>query len=143
MRGTRCRLAMSIPQGRRKKPRLNAAELDAAVLAILRAAELPLTAYAVQDRAAVAGLQLYPTQIYRVMRRLMDQGEVGRVESANAYSIQRGEPGSLLICQACEKVSTVVVNRAAGDIIDAALAAGFEIDRLILEAVGRCASCRN
>lgn len=127
---------------RKKRPRLAPDHMDAAVLAILTEAGQPLTAYAVQDRAAAGGLQFYPTQIYRTMHRLIEKHEVTRIESANAYAIQHDRGAAIAICRVCGKAVPVFVGRAIRETIDAIGSGGFEIDKLVVEAVGICKSCR-
>lgn len=63
-----------------------------AVYAALRRAQSPLSAYALLARLREQGFNA-PTQVYRALDRLLEQGIVHRLESMNAYVSCRHSDG--------------------------------------------------
>lgn len=115
--------------------------MEAAVIAALKDTERPMTAYAIQDRAASQGLQLYPTQIYRTMRRLTAGGRVTRIESINAFVLTSGPADAIAICNECGRAAPVAASAAASALMGLIADSGFEVSHLVVEAHGRCAEC--
>lgn len=125
-----------------RRPKRDWKDLEAAVVAALDdASDRPLTAYAIQDRAAAGGQRLYPTQIYRVMARLIAAGQVHRIESANAYMLRRSPSDAVALCDGCGRAFAYAMARPAEDIGRAIDASGFAVRSLLIEAVGLCRDC--
>lgn len=80
------------------------------VLAALRKARKPQTAYALLKKLAPLGVKGPPT-VYRALAALMESGEAHRIESLNAYVAcdcapgHRHEMSVLAVCRDCHKVS--------------------------------------
>src|SRR5258708_15019740 len=83
------------------------------VLDTLRQAGAPLTAYALLDQLRDHGLTA-PTQVYRALDKLAEQGVVHRLESLNAYvCCSHPDEGShdfsaFAICDSCGQVDEFV-----------------------------------
>ncbi|MEI2734956.1 MAG: transcriptional repressor [Rhodoblastus sp.] len=81
-----------------------------AVLDILESARRPIGAYEMIDiLAASAGRRPAPTQVYRALDFLVEQGLVHRLASRNAYLAcghghEASEPVAFLICDGCGHV---------------------------------------
>lgn len=115
--------------------------MEAAVIAALEGSERPMTAYAVQDMAAAQGIQLYPTQVYRTLRRLVERSEVVRIESINAFVLTNGPADAIVICDQCKRAIPVAAGAPARAISDLIAETGFSVGHLVIEAHGRCARC--
>lgn len=115
--------------------------MEAAVIAALEGSDRPMTAYAVQDLAAAQGIQLYPTQVYRTLRRLVDRGEVARIESINSFVLTSGPADAIAICDQCKRAIPVAAQAPTRAIADLIGETGFSVTHLIIEAHGRCGRC--
>ncbi|WP_162528576.1 Fur family transcriptional regulator [Novosphingobium sp. BW1] len=128
-------------QERSRQHRIPAAQLDELVLAALARAAAPLSAYQIiaalrDERKTVA-----PPPIYRALKRLLDQGEIERIEMLSAYRIRIVEKCIHAICDSCGGLSSIPASHAV-DALNAAMKhAGFASPRLSIEATGRCARC--
>lgn len=118
------------------------------VIAALRAAEQPLSAYQILDLDCVRdeGLKA-PLTIYRALDKLVAFGLVHRIESLSAFVIcdhePHTEPAAFMICLDCRSTiefSTGALNRS---IQQQAGARGFQVDGMHLEVSGHCAACRS
>ncbi|WP_447763617.1 Fur family transcriptional regulator [Sphingopyxis panaciterrae] len=133
-------LGASAPEVKARHKR-DGSDIEIAVLSALAGADRPLTAYAVQERAAVAGQRLYPTQVYRAMRRLVEAGQVHRVETANAYMLRHSDSDTIALCEICGRAFAYRLGRPLEDILAALEARGFAVKHLSVEAVVCCAAC--
>lgn len=115
--------------------------MSALILAILEQADRPLTAYAIQAQAAATGVQLYPTQIYRTVRRLVAADRVTRIESANAYMASKAGAAAMAVCGACGNAVAVPLGGALDDLSDRLRASGFVVAKMVIEAIGECRNC--
>lgn len=115
--------------------------MEAAVIAALERSERPMTAYAVQDLVAAHGIQLYPTQVYRTLRRLVERSEVARIESINAFVLTSGPADAMAICDQCKRAVPVNAGMLVRTLSDLIAETGFSVERLVIEAHGRCANC--
>lgn len=114
------------------------------VLDALRHAGAPLGAYALLDRLRDAGFNA-PAQVYRALARLVETGEVSRLETLNAYlprTAARGDAVSVFtICERCSRI---------GEYADASLGErlahltgrhDFVASHAAIEIRGRCVDC--
>lgn len=118
------------------------------VLAELRNANAPLTAYVLLDRLRDQGFRA-PLQVYRALEKLLEGGIVHRLESINAFMAcahdahdghHRGV-AAFAICETCGQV-----DEFADHIIDDRLSAwtktkGFRPHKTSVELRGTCATC--
>lgn len=115
------------------------------VLELLLTAPGATKAYDLLDKLGGASPAKPPT-IYRALEFLVRMGFAHKVESLNAFvacgigSCQRTTV--FLICQRCLRTVEVDAGHALVDVDAAAHAAGFSLNRTILEAYGQCAGCR-
>ncbi|HPG02657.1 MAG: transcriptional repressor [Methylobacteriaceae bacterium] len=118
-----------------------------AVLDILEQARRPIGAYEMIDLlAASVGRRPAPTQVYRALDFLVEQGLVHRLASRNAFlacghSHEASEPVAFLICDGCGHVDEATSPALAADVADVADKLGFAPRAQIIEIAGRCADC--
>lgn len=113
-------------------------------LEILLESHEAMGAYDVLARLDAEGFGDKPPVAYRALGFLVDNGLAHRIERLNAF-VACAQPGAahepaFMICKSCGSV-------AEGDAQDAlqapAAAAGFRIDRTMLEAEGTCPACQD
>ncbi|MBC6438817.1 MAG: transcriptional repressor [Rhodospirillales bacterium] len=115
------------------------------VLQILLQQNTALGAYAILDPLRAAGFSSQPVVAYRALDFLSRHGFVHRVERLNAF-IACSHPGenhtpAFMICRLCNIVAEARSAPARGQLGAAARAAGFRIERAVVEAEGVCSSC--
>lgn len=120
---------------------MGAEKMSALILSILEQADRPLTAYGIQAQAAAAGVQLYPTQIYRTVRRLVEEARVARIETANAYMASRTAAAAIAVCRSCGRAFPFPIGSALNECNETLRASGFVMDNLVIEALGKCRDC--
>jgi Fur family zinc uptake transcriptional regulator len=115
------------------------------VLELLLTAGAPVKAYDLIGAYHGVGRPVPPTTVYRSLEFLERMGFVHRLESINAYIAcpveRRGHAAAFLICECCggaEEFEPDLTSERA-----AAMAAGFKLNRVTLEAQGVCRSCRD
>jgi Fur family zinc uptake transcriptional regulator len=117
------------------------------VLEILLDRHRAMGAYEILDILRAEGLGKQPPVAYRALDFLVSHGFAHRIERLNAF-IACAHPGAdhapaFLICRACERVAEATADPAAGQLGRAADAAGFALERAVLEAEGLCPRCRD
>lgn len=128
-----------------EKPRLTPGRQ--AVLDILEKAGRPVGAYELIDlMEGPAGRRPAPTQIYRALDFLVEQGLAHRLASRNAFlacghAHGASEPVAFLICDDCGHVDEATSSALAHDVAGVAEARGFAPRAQIIEIAGRCAAC--
>jgi Fur family transcriptional regulator, zinc uptake regulator len=118
------------------------------VLAELRSANAPLTAYVLLDRLRDQGFRA-PLQVYRALEKLLEGGIVHRLESINAFMACAHDAhdghhhglAAFAICETCGQV-----DEFADHLIDDRLATwtktkGFRPHKTSVELRGTCAAC--
>ena len=104
-----------------------------------------LGAYAVLELLHEAGFGSQPPVAYRALDFLVEHGFVHKIERLNAF-IACAHPGqthspAFMICRLCDAVAEAQSAPARGALGDAARAAGFQIERTVVEAEGVCPAC--
>lgn len=104
-----------------------------------------LGAYEVLDRLRDAGFGSQPPVAYRALDFLVENGFAHKIERLNAF-IACAHPGAshspaFLICRLCEAVAEANSAPSRGTLGAAARAAGFTIERTVVEALGVCPAC--
>lgn len=116
------------------------------VLEILLEGHRALGAYDVLRRLTAAGATPQPPVAYRALDFLVANGFAHRIEKLNAYvACVRPGPGhdaAFLICRECGAVAELDGSATAAGLGDAASAAGFAMDRAVVEVEGLCPACR-
>lgn len=116
------------------------------VLEILLEEHRAVGAYDVLRRLTAAGATPQPPVAYRALDFLVANGFAHRVEKLNAY-VACAAPGSghaaaFLICRQCGAVAELDAATVSGALGAAATAAGFSVDRAVVEMEGLCPTCR-
>ena len=115
-------------------------------LEILLAEHRALGAYDVLALLSKEGLGSQPPVAYRALSFLVDAGFAHKIEALNAYiaCTHQGAPHTpaFLICKTCNAVAETAGGSMQGVLSDAATAAGFAIDRTVVEAEGICPKCQ-
>ena len=96
--------------------------------------------------AESVGRRPAPTQVYRALDFLVEQGLVHRLASRNAFLAcghghEASEPVAFLICDGCGHVDEATSPALAADVADVADKRGFAPRAQIIEIAGRCADC--
>ena len=115
------------------------------VLEILLERHRALGAYEILDVLREEGLGSQPPVAYRALDFLVAQGFAHRIERLNAF-VACAHPGedhspAFLICRICNAVAEAPSEPTKGRLGEAARAAGFRIERAVVEAVGVCPNC--
>jgi Fur family zinc uptake transcriptional regulator len=113
---------------------------------ILAAAGEPLSAYDIIPRlSAKTGHAIAPPTVYRALKHLADHGTVTRIESLNAYVLcqhpQEEHDCLFFICRDCGAAIEAPDGKISRLIRKEAETLGFDINRQILEIVGKCKDC--
>lgn len=115
------------------------------VLEILLQEHKALGAYAILDRLRDAGFGSQPPVAYRALDFLSEHGFVHKIERLNAF-VACMHPGTshtpaFMICRKCDAVAEAQSTPSEGALGAAAKAAGFQIERTVVEAEGVCPAC--
>ncbi|MFY0692604.1 MAG: transcriptional repressor [Paracoccaceae bacterium] len=115
------------------------------VLEILLQEHRALGAYAILDLLRAEGFGSQPPVAYRALDFLSEHGFVHKIERLNAF-VACAHPGeqhspAFMICNRCDTVAEAQAAPVKGALGDAAKAAGFQIERAVVEAEGVCPSC--
>lgn len=115
--------------------------IEELVIGLLARSNAPISAYDIARHSVTIGSPLVPTQVYRTLARLMEQGLVMRLESLSAYML-RAEPfDSCLICDHCHSVQLLSNPEVVSRLRACAQERGFAISQTIIETHGHCADC--
>lgn len=115
------------------------------VLELLLREHRALGAYAILDMLRDAGFGSQPPVAYRALDFLVENGFVHKIERLNAF-VACAHPGeshspAFMICRVCDAVAEAQSLPAKGALGAAARAAGFQIERTVVEAEGVCPAC--
>jgi Fur family zinc uptake transcriptional regulator len=120
-------------------------DLRRRVLERVWASHVPVGAYDILAQLNADGGRIAPMAVYRALEFLMDNGLVHRLDSRNAYigCVHPGEThrAQFLICETCGAVAELASRALADGVRRAALAKGFRVDSVMIEASGRCPNC--
>lgn len=115
-------------------------------LEILLAKHRAMGAYDLLEVLAAEGLGAQPPVAYRALDFLVKAGFAHKIEALNAYiactHLGADHAPAFLICRGCKSVAETNTAPAQGRLGDAARAAGFVIERTVVEAEGLCPSCQ-
>lgn len=121
------------------------------VLDELLASHRAMTAYELLDALAAAGMPSQPPVVYRALEFLVSNGFAHRIERLGAFAACTCGPqasgtahrAAFLICRDCRHVAETAMARPPRSLAEMAGAAGFAIERVVIEAEGLCARCRD
>lgn len=116
------------------------------VLEILLADHRALGAYDILDILRNEGLGSQPPVAYRALDFLVQHGFAHKIEKLNAF-VACGHAGeehspAFLICRNCGAVAETEALTKNGAIGRTAKAAGFQIERTVVEVEGLCPECQ-
>ncbi|MBT8458881.1 MAG: transcriptional repressor [Boseongicola sp.] len=116
------------------------------VLEILLADHRALGAYEILDILREEGLGSQPPVAYRALDFLVENGLAHKIEKLNAF-VACGHTGTehspaFLICRICGSVAEADASPKRGAIGRTAKAAGFQIERTVVEVEGLCPECQ-
>ena len=115
------------------------------VLELLLQEHRALGAYAILELLREAGFGSQPPVAYRALDFLSEHGFVHKIERLNAF-VACAHPGeyhspAFMICRVCDAVAETHSSPGKGALGDAARAAGFQIEKTVVEAEGVCPDC--
>ncbi|MEJ8561257.1 transcriptional repressor [Yoonia sp. GPGPB17] len=115
------------------------------VLELLAQEHRALGAYAILDLLREAGFGSQPPVAYRALDFLAEHGFVHKIERLNAFVAcahpNQNHSPAFMICRLCDAVAEAHSTPAKGALGDAARAAGFQIEKTVVEAEGICPAC--
>ncbi|WP_373354664.1 transcriptional repressor [Pseudoroseicyclus sp. CXY001] len=116
------------------------------VLEILLAEHRALGAYEILDQLREEGLAAQPPVAYRALDFLVKHGFAHRIERLNAFiactHMDEAHTPAFLICRGCKSVAEATAELSRGRLGQVAGEAGFEIERVVVEAEGLCPACQ-
>ncbi len=115
------------------------------VLEMLLKEHRALGAYAILDLLREAGFGSQPPVAYRALDFLAENGFVHKIERLNAF-VACAHPNdahspAFMICRQCDAVAEAQSAPAKSALGAAAKAAGFQIEKTVMEAEGLCPAC--
>lgn len=130
---------------RASEDRVNFTPVRRHALEILLESHAAMSAYGLLKRLDEDGFGSQPPVAYRALDFLMEQGFVHKVERLNAfvacmYPHETHTP-AFLICRNCRSVAETCVSPSPAALLREARAAGFAIERSVVEAEGLCRDC--
>ena len=136
---------MAAAEARCAKESLRFTPVRRKTLEILLQEHRALGAYEVLDRLRDSGFGSQPPVAYRALDFLVENGFVHKIEKLNAF-VACANPGTahspaFMICRECDSVAEARSMPARGALGDAARAAGFVIEKTVVEAEGLCPTC--
>src|SRR3982751_4956461 len=121
-------------------------DMRASVFEALASFDKPASAYDIAEAVSnKQGRRVAANSVYRILDLFVGANLARRVESANAY-VANQHPDCLhdcifLICDTCGQTVHLDDDKIAGNVRDAAEAAGFSPVRPVIEVRGKCADC--
>lgn len=136
---------MAAAESRCAKEGLRFTPVRRKTLEILLQEHRALGAYEVLDCLREDGFGSQPPVAYRALDFLVANGFVHKIEKLNAF-VACANPGishspAFMICRECDSVAETQSMPARGALGDAARAAGFVIEKTVVEAEGLCPTC--
>jgi Fur family zinc uptake transcriptional regulator len=122
-------------------------ELRRSVLALILAADGPLTAYQLLDQLKATRKSAVPPTVYRALEFLLENRLVHRIERLNAFvpcteTDHDHKDVQFLICGTCGTVAEIEDSGVAKALARAAEKEGFKAAHAMVELDGVCAQCR-
>lgn len=142
----RCRgAAIAAVEAACAERRLRLTPARVCVLEALLEEHRAMTAYELLERLDAAGLGSAPPVVYRALDFLVGNGFAHRIERLGAFAAcshaGQAHGAAFLVCRACRRVAETALRPPRGLTAEAG-AAGFAIERVVVEAEGLCARCR-
>lgn len=123
----------------------DAKKLRQKVLEILCGSSVPLSAYDILGRLQ-SEKRIAPTQVYRVLNALQENGVVHKLASRSAFVLRTSTPditkvSVFMVCRECDRVQESAVSSLVQHLQVTAAKAGFCASNPIVEIEGKCADC--
>jgi len=116
-------------------------QLDQCVMDVLGASNRPLGAYKIAAQRRKSSIPLAPSQVYRILDRLIARGDVQRVELLASYLPARGKRAGFMVCRACQAVETFDVEELANTLAPFCEGHGFAPSASVIELSGLRIDC--
>ncbi len=121
-------------------------EIRRRVLELVWRSHQPVGAYALLERLGRERGRVAPPTVYRALDFLIAHGLAHRIASLNAFigcaHPDRDHIGQFLVCSGCGSAAELDDRRIDEAIRSPAEAAGFAVERPVIELAGRCPHCR-
>ncbi|MGP1358872.1 transcriptional repressor [Roseicyclus sp.] len=115
------------------------------VLEILLEKHRAMGAYDILEILREEGMGAQPPVAYRALDFLIAHGFAHRIELLNAFTAchhpDEGHTPAFLICRECDAVAEAPSGPAREGLARTAAAAGFRVERTVVEAMGLCPNC--
>lgn len=136
---------LAIAEARCAREGLRLTPVRRKVLELLLHQHRALGAYAILDMLREAGFGSQPPVAYRALDFLAEHGFVHKIERLNAFVAcvhpEEAHSPAFMICRICDAVAETRSAPAKGSLGIVARAAGFQIERTVVEAEGVCPAC--
>ncbi len=137
--------AIAAAETRCENERLRLTPVRRKVLEFLLREHRALGAYEILDLLREVGFGSQPPVAYRALDFLVAHGFVHKLERLNAF-VACAHPGqthspAFMICRLCDTVAETQSAPTSGALGAAARAAGFRVERTVVEAEGVCPAC--
>lgn len=134
-------------EARHRPPFAARSRTERRLLAVLRRARRPLSAYHLLHRLEVAGgRKVAPPTVYRALEALLSLGLIARIESRSAYVIcahvGRANECAFFLCDRCHSSMEIEDRNLQILISERAKSLGFEVQHRVVEMVGLCGRCQ-
>ena len=137
--------ALAVAEARCADEGLRLTPVRRKVLELLLNEHRALGAYAILDLLREAGFGSQPPVAYRALDFLAENGFVHKIERLNAFvactHAHEAHSPAFMICRLCDAVAEAQSTPAKGALGAAAKAAGFQIEKTVVEAEGVCPAC--
>jgi Fur family transcriptional regulator, zinc uptake regulator len=121
-------------------------DMRASIFDALSGFDKPASAYDIADAVSKSrGKRVAANSVYRILDLFVGANVAMRVESANAY-IANAHPDCLhdcifLVCDTCGQTTHIDDDSLSSGVRSAAVKAGFQPIRPVIEVRGKCADC--
>jgi Fur family ferric uptake transcriptional regulator len=115
----------------------------AAILNVLTEAETPLGIAQILDRGRQAVPSLSQATVYRILKQLMERGDVATVQlpgQTRLYELSEKDHHCFFRCRRCEQMYEVT---GCEGLVDRLVPRGFALEDHDLFLYGLCAECRD
>lgn len=112
-------------------------------MTLLDAHDRPLSGTALARMLGEQGGTVYHSAVFRALDGMWAAGAIRRVESLSAYAPLAAPDTVDCICRRCGRLQHLAANAEIQALERLADEHGFKPNRLVLEVIGACQSCRN
>lgn len=124
-----------------KAPRRPEGWLRAQVRATLIASNAPISAHQIGLRIRDDHPAVYASSVFRAVNRMMEDGEIDRVELVAGYVLKRSGAMIAMLCSRCGGCALLDGKAPTHDLDALSQPSGFKPKRFIVEVEGICSLC--